>query len=193
MRASLAEPKTGFRCAFNVGSHRPELDFMHSLWSRQSCRLKYLHTPSARVKLIVYLAGKLAGLHLKSKVRKGTRNPGSPRTLSRECVLWMSFGRRQTWLEHVSEIGLCQGMTWNACPDTRLHDHLRSRVCLSWDAPGGDDCERNIQIADLNALSAALAVMKWKKLFGFYRDLKCQHHSQFGIDTNGLLNEDRSQ
>jgi hypothetical protein len=74
----------------------------------------------------------------------------------------------------------------------QMRDHFRSRVSLV-DAPGGGDYERNIQIADLNALNAALAVIKWKKLFGFYRDLKCDHHSQFGIDTNLLLNEDRAR
>jgi len=38
-----------------------------------------------------------------------------------------------------------------------------------------------------------LAVIKWKKVFGFYRDMKSEHHSQFHIDTNALLNEDRPQ
>jgi hypothetical protein len=38
-----------------------------------------------------------------------------------------------------------------------------------------------------------LAVIKWKKIFGFYRDLKHEHHNQFSIDTNLLLNEDRPQ
>jgi ThiF family len=71
-------------------------------------------------------------------------------------------------------------------------DHFRSRVSFE-DTPGDDDYNRNIQIADLNALNAALAVIKWKKLFGFYRDLKSEHHSQFSIDTNLLLNEDRPQ
>jgi len=61
------------------------------------------------------------------------------------------------------------------------------------DAPGDDDYNRNIQIADLNALNAALAVIKWKKVFGVYRDLKSEHQSQFSIDTNLLLNEDRPQ
>ena len=71
-------------------------------------------------------------------------------------------------------------------------DHLRSRVSFE-DTPGDDDYNRNIQIADLNMLNASLAVIKWKKLFGFYRDLKHEHHSQFSIDTNLLLNEDRPQ
>jgi len=74
----------------------------------------------------------------------------------------------------------------------QMRDHFRSRVSFE-DAPGYDDYNRNIQIADLNALNAALAVIKWKKLFGFYRDLKSEHHSQFAIDTNLLLNEDRPQ
>jgi ThiF family len=72
----------------------------------------------------------------------------------------------------------------------QMRDHFRSRVSFG-DAPGGGDYDRNIQIADLNALNAALAVIKWKKVFGFYRDLKSEHHSQFSIDTNLLLNEDR--
>ena len=71
-------------------------------------------------------------------------------------------------------------------------EHFRSRVAFE-DTPGDDDYNRNIQIADLNALNAALAVIKWKKLFGFYRDLKHEHHSQFSIDTNLLLSEDRAQ
>jgi hypothetical protein len=69
-------------------------------------------------------------------------------------------------------------------------DHFGGRVSFA-DTPGDDDYDRNIQIADLNALNAAFAVIKWKKLFGFYRDLKSEHHSQFSIDTNLLLNEDR--
>jgi len=71
-------------------------------------------------------------------------------------------------------------------------DHFRSRVSFE-DTPGDADYNRNIQIADLNALNAALAVIKWKKLCGFYRDLKSEHHSQFSIDTNLLINEDRPQ
>ncbi|WP_306598826.1 ThiF family adenylyltransferase [Geothrix sp. 21YS21S-2] len=71
-------------------------------------------------------------------------------------------------------------------------DHLRGRVSFS-DADGGNEYDRNIQIADLNALNAALAVIKWKKMFGFYRDLKQEHHCQYTIDGNLLLNEDRPE
>jgi hypothetical protein len=74
----------------------------------------------------------------------------------------------------------------------RKRDHFRSRVSFG-DATGDNENDRNIQVADLNALNAALAVIRWKKQFGFYRDLKCEHHSQFSIDGNLLLNEERPQ
>jgi hypothetical protein len=74
----------------------------------------------------------------------------------------------------------------------QMRGHLRSRVSFE-DTPGDGDYHHNIQIADLNALNAALAVIKWKKLFGFYRDLKHEHHSQFSVDTNLLLNEERPE
>ena len=54
------------------------------------------------------------------------------------------------------------------------------------------DYARNIQIADLNALNAALAVIKWKKFLGFYVDLESEHTSIYQIDGNHLLNEDRA-
>jgi hypothetical protein len=48
----------------------------------------------------------------------------------------------------------------------------------------------NIQIAELNALNAALAVIKWKKLAGFYQDLDFEHHCSYTIGGNMLRNED---
>lgn len=74
-------------------------------------------------------------------------------------------------------------------PDKR--DHFRDRV--SFEDIGNNEYNRNIQIADLNALNAAMAVIKWKKLFGFYRDMKSEHHSQFHIATNNLINENKPQ
>jgi hypothetical protein len=70
-------------------------------------------------------------------------------------------------------------------------DHVPARIPFGEDA-GGDDYARNIQIADLNALNAALAVIRWKKHFGFYRNLDREHHSTYTIDGNMLLNEDKA-
>lgn len=60
------------------------------------------------------------------------------------------------------------------------------------DGDGNDDYSRNIQIAELNALNAALAVIKWKKHVGFYRDLEHEHSTTYTIDGNHLLNEDQA-
>ena len=73
--------------------------------------------------------------------------------------------------------------------EKRLHVKEKSRIPFS-DGGGNDEYSRNIQIADLNALNAALAVIKWKKLFGFYRDLEHEHFSTYTIDGNVLVNED---
>lgn len=67
-------------------------------------------------------------------------------------------------------------------------EHFRERVSLA-DPGDNADYDRNIQIADLNALNAALAVVKWKKLYGFYLDFENEHHSTYTIDVNMLLSE----
>lgn len=74
-------------------------------------------------------------------------------------------------------------------PDQR--DHLRRRVAFS-DSGADAEYAKNIQIADLNCLNAALAVVKWKKLCGFYHDIEREHSSTYTIDGNMLLSEDRS-
>jgi hypothetical protein len=75
----------------------------------------------------------------------------------------------------------------SSLPDQR--GHLRSRVSLG-DSQPTDDYDANIQIADLNALNAAMAVIRWKKLFGFYDDHEHELHSTYTIDCNMLLSED---
>jgi len=53
-----------------------------------------------------------------------------------------------------------------------------------------NEYDKNIQIADLNALNAALAVIRWKKLRGFYFDHKKERFSSYTISGNMLLSED---
>lgn len=48
----------------------------------------------------------------------------------------------------------------------------------------------NIQVAELNALNASLAVVRWKKHFGFYNDLEREHNCTYAVDGNVLLNEE---
>ena len=69
-------------------------------------------------------------------------------------------------------------------------DHVSSRVSFAADG-GADDYRSNIQIAELNALNAALAVIRWKKHRGVYADLEGEHHSTYAIDGNHLVNDVR--
>ena len=56
-------------------------------------------------------------------------------------------------------------------------------------APG--EYERNAQLAELNALNATLAVIKWKKVRGFYCDLERELNCEYVIDGNKLINSYR--
>lgn len=67
---------------------------------------------------------------------------------------------------------------------------LRSRVALEG-AEGEDDYDLNIQIAELNALNAALAVIKWKKLYRIYQDPESTLNNLYTIETDQLLSEDQ--
>ena len=68
------------------------------------------------------------------------------------------------------------------------HDHIFDRI----GTVDTDDNEysTNIQIADLNAMNALMAVLKWKKINGFYKDLKEEHHATYTVNTGQLLNDD---
>ena len=69
-------------------------------------------------------------------------------------------------------------------------NHFRARVSLA-DHGVNDDYDTNIQVADLNALNAALAVIKWKKLRGFYLDYEKELNSTYAIDGNSLISDDQ--
>lgn len=71
----------------------------------------------------------------------------------------------------------------------RKSDHVGRRVSVS-DA-GDDDYRTNIQTGELNAANAALAVLKWKKIFGVYQDLEQEHHSSYSTN-NHLLTRDEA-
>ena len=69
------------------------------------------------------------------------------------------------------------------------HNRAQARRRISLTGGGEKDVySSNIQVADLNALNAVLAIVKWKKLIGFYRDLEGELHCTYTTDGNMLLN-----
>ena len=77
----------------------------------------------------------------------------------------------------------------SSTPDER--EHIASMIPHA-DDDGEDEYSSNIQIADLNALNAVMAVIKWKKLMGFYQDRQNQHSSFYAVDVNEMADDNRS-
>lgn len=69
-------------------------------------------------------------------------------------------------------------------------DHIPE--CISFADNAADNLySRNIQIAEMNALNAALAVIQWKKLCAFYFDPSPSLNTTYMISTNKLLKDER--
>jgi len=65
------------------------------------------------------------------------------------------------------------------------HDHLQQHIDFR------EDQEEvlyrsNIQVADLNALNATLAVLRWKQFMGFYSDQQQAHNLSFALSLQSL-------
>ena len=73
------------------------------------------------------------------------------------------------------------------------YKHARNSIDFSGVDDGDNEYERNAQMAELNALNAALAVIKWKKIRGIYADFGCELHCLYAIDGNKLINRYEDQ
>jgi len=82
-----------------------------------------------------------------------------------------------------------QVRTTTSVPGHRQHVWER----VSFDDEADNEYEQNIQVADLNMFNAAIAVMRWKRLVGFYADLGQEYSSTYAITRNRLLNEDQKE
>lgn len=106
-------------------------------------------------------------------------------------------------IEHLEEVGLAfvdvgmgiyetggsLGGIVRTTTSTPSYREAKRQISLT-DADTNNDYARNIQIADLNALNASLAVIKWKKHCGFYLDFEHEHHSLYTLDGNRIDNEE---
>ena len=82
---------------------------------------------------------------------------------------------------------------WGMCRVTTLtpghHEHANRTMPLT-ENPGEDAYRSNIQIADLNALNAVLAVGTWKRLCGFYVDQVQADHFTYSTNLNEMGNSE---
>lgn len=75
------------------------------------------------------------------------------------------------------------------CTDS-VFDHAQRRIMMGNDED--DEYSTNIQIADINALNAVLAVIRWKKMCGFYDDVEHEHNCVYGVSNNEIMNDEKS-
>lgn len=68
-------------------------------------------------------------------------------------------------------------------------DHVARRVAFS-EGEAVNEYSHNVQISELNAMNAALAVIKWKKLCGYFDDVTKEHYCAYTIRSNQLISED---
>jgi len=82
---------------------------------------------------------------------------------------------------------LCGSVRVTRCI-TENSDHARQRIPLG--ETGQDPYDQNIQVADINALNAALAVIRWKKDCGFYSDFGDEYSMVYSVATNRIVNDE---
>ncbi|HCE53641.1 MAG TPA: hypothetical protein DER05_01005 [Lutibacter sp.] len=69
-------------------------------------------------------------------------------------------------------------------------EHIYEKQRIKFGENPNNEYSKLPQIAELNALNAAFAVIKWKKTIGFYHDRDKEYHSQYLLPNNKILNND---
>lgn len=73
--------------------------------------------------------------------------------------------------------------------DANKNDHLPNRVSFA-ETEGENEYRNNIQIVELNMLNAAMALLRWKRMFSFYQNLEQEYHSLYSVNSSQLANHD---
>ncbi len=111
--------------------------------------------------------------------------------------------RLEAWEKSFIDVGMGLGVTGDdsieglarvttSTPGHRRHVWESGQI--QFGEPDPDNVyDHNVQVADMNMINAALAVIRFKKLQGFYVDLETEHTSFYGIDVNDIVNDDCAQ
>jgi ThiF family len=74
--------------------------------------------------------------------------------------------------------------------NSKMNQHIGSRVSLGPDDDEKDEYNTNIQLAEINSLNAAIAVIHWKRQYGFYNNFDNAMHLQISIDGLRIFPDD---
>ncbi|MEC7264680.1 MAG: ThiF family adenylyltransferase [Bacteroidota bacterium] len=86
--------------------------------------------------------------------------------------------------------GSLTGLIRNTTSTDSKKAHFWNSPYISYTENPENEYGKNIQIAELNLLNAGFAVMKWKKLLGFYHDLTDEHNMFYRINANKIQNDE---
>lgn len=89
-----------------------------------------------------------------------------------------------------TDVGL-SGLVRTSISTPERRDLARKHMSFA-DSTAQNEYTTNIQVADLNAMNATLAVLHWKRMLGYYRDASGEHYAGYSISTNEIVNEDAS-
>lgn len=92
---------------------------------------------------------------------------------------------------HVEDSNCLGGILRVTTSTDYKRDHAKKTVSFAAVDGIKNEYSTNIQVADLNALNAIYAVIKWKKMLGFYLDLEKEHSSTYTIDGNKIDNDEK--
>ncbi len=85
--------------------------------------------------------------------------------------------------------GALTGLIRNTIGTVNNYNHFWNSPYISY-KENPDNEYKNIQVAELNLLNAGFAVLKWKKICGFYHDLTNEHNMFYRINANKIQNDE---
>ncbi|MEP1152195.1 MAG: ThiF family adenylyltransferase [Balneola sp.] len=102
------------------------------------------------------------------------------------------LGRKIAFIDSGLEVSVAENSLLGTVRTTLVtdqkNDHIPKRV--SFASREDEDYKSNIQIADLNALNALMAVFEWKKHLHFYQNLEGEYTTIYSTNMNEIFNED---
>lgn len=111
--------------------------------------------------------------------------------LAKRAVIERLVGNGTPFIDVGMGVVLDDGQLSGIVRTTTSTAHARERAALhvsfSEGQVGANEYSSNIQIAELNALNAAIAVIRWKKLFEVYRDSRNDVYAGYSIACGEMV------
>ena len=85
--------------------------------------------------------------------------------------------------------GQLSGIVRLTTSTAETREEAAPHISYADDDGGANEYATNIQIAELNSFNASLAVMRWKQLFGVYREARGHFYTGYSIGSGEIVHE----